>query len=131
MLNPIRTLTLAALTLALSAAATNAMADTQWQKEHPRREEVNNRLANQDKRIHQERKEGEITKGQAKQLHREDHAIRKEERTMASTNNGQHHEGRAARAESAGKSGQQADRQVAPQAAGRRERSALRSRRLP
>ena len=88
MLNPIRTLTLAALTLALSAAATNAMADTQWQKEHPRREEVNNRLANQDKRIHQERKEGEITKGQARQLHREDHAIHKEERTMASTNNG-------------------------------------------
>jgi hypothetical protein len=84
----IRTLTLAALSLALSAVATNAMADTQWQKEHPRREQVNNRLANQDKRIHEERKEGEITKGQAKQLHREDHAIRKEERTMASTNNG-------------------------------------------
>jgi uncharacterized protein with NRDE domain len=89
MSKPIRTtVTLAALTLALSAVASNAMADTQWQKEHPRREQVNNRLANQDKRIHQERKEGEITKGQAQQLHREDHAIRKEERTMASTNNG-------------------------------------------
>lgn len=89
MLKPIRTnVTLAALTLALSAVATNALADTQWQKEHPRREQVNNRLANQDKRIRQERKEGEITKGQAQQLHREDHAIRKEERAMASTNNG-------------------------------------------
>jgi hypothetical protein len=49
---------------------------------------VNGRLANQDKRIHQERKEGEITKAQAQKLHSEDHAIRQEERTMASTNGG-------------------------------------------
>ena len=42
----------------------------------------------QNKRIKQERKEGEITKGQAQQLHSEDHAIRGEERTMASTNGG-------------------------------------------
>jgi hypothetical protein len=74
----------------LGALATPALADndTQWQKDHPRREQVNNRLANQNKRIKQERKEGEINKAQAKQLHSEDHAIRKEERTMASTNGG-------------------------------------------
>jgi hypothetical protein len=78
----------AAATLALSALASNALADTQWQKEHPRREQVNNRLGNQNKRIKQERKEGEITKGQAAKLHKEDRAIRKEERTMASTNGG-------------------------------------------
>src|ERR1700719_4428747 len=89
MLKSIRTaLTVAAVTLALAGLTTNALADTQWQKDHPRREQVNNRLANQNKRIHQERKEGEITKAQAKQLHSEDHAIRQEERTMASTNNG-------------------------------------------
>jgi hypothetical protein len=93
MLKSIRTaLTVAAVTLSLSGLATNAMADTQadtqWQKTHPRREQVNNRLANQNKRIHQERKEGEITKAQAAKLHREDRAIRKEERTMASTNHG-------------------------------------------
>jgi len=76
------------LAASLAFASGAAMAETQWEKEHPRRDQVNDRLANQDKRIHQERKEGEITKGQAKQLHREDHAIRKEERTMASTNNG-------------------------------------------
>jgi hypothetical protein len=77
-------------TLLLSGVAANVMADndTKWQKDHPRREEVNNRLANQNNRIKQERKEGEITKGQAKQLHQEDHAIRQEERTMASTNGG-------------------------------------------
>jgi len=87
MFKSVRTaLTVAAATLALSGLATNAMADTQWQKDHPRREQVNNRLANQNQRIKQERKEGEITKAQAAQLHKEDHAIRQEERAMASTN---------------------------------------------
>ncbi len=80
---------LAALAVSLSGFAASAMADeTQWQKDHPRRTEVNSRLANQDKRIHQERKEGEITKAQAQKLHSEDRAIRSEERTMASTNHG-------------------------------------------
>ena len=71
-----------------SAFAQTTPAQTQWQKDHPRRAEVNGRLANQNQRIKTERKEGEITKGQAAQLHKEDHAIRKEERTMASTNGG-------------------------------------------
>ena len=90
MLKSIRSiLTVAAVSVALSGIAANAVADdTQWQKDHPRREQVNNRLANQNKRIHQERKEGEINKAQAAKLHREDHAIRQEERTMASTNHG-------------------------------------------
>ena len=90
MLKSIRSmLTVAAVSVALGGFAANAMADdTQWQKDHPRREQVNNRLANQNKRIHQERKEGEITKAQAAKLHSEDRAIRKEERTMASTNGG-------------------------------------------
>jgi hypothetical protein len=82
-------LTVAAATVALSALAGNAMADeTQWQKDHPRRTEVNNRLANQNKRIHNEVKDGQINKAQAAKLHSEDHAIRQEERTMASTNGG-------------------------------------------
>jgi hypothetical protein len=82
------TLTLAALALAASAVASEAMAATQWQKDHPRRTEVKTRLGNQDRRIHNEVKSGQITRGQARQLHREDHAIRGEERTMASTNDG-------------------------------------------
>ena len=45
-------------------------------------------IANQNNRIKQERKDGQISKGQAKQLHQEDHAIRQEERTMASTDGG-------------------------------------------
>jgi hypothetical protein len=86
-------LTIAAV-LALSGAATGAFAQSsssassQWDKNHPRRAEVNSRLANQNKRIDQERKSGQITKAQAHQLHSEDHAMRQEERTMASTNNG-------------------------------------------
>ena len=76
-------------TVALAGLASSALADeTQWQKDHPRRTEVNKRLANQDKRIKQERREGEITKAQAQKLHAEDHAIRNEERTMASTDHG-------------------------------------------
>ncbi len=90
MYKSIRTaVTAAAAAVALAAIAGNAFADeTQWQKNHPRRAEVNSRLANQNKRINTELKEGEITKGQAHKLHAEDHAVRQEERTMASTNGG-------------------------------------------
>jgi hypothetical protein len=90
MFKSIRTaVTVALATVALTGLVSTALADdTQWQKDHPRREQVNNRLANQNQRIKQERKEGEINKAQAQKLHAEDHAIRKEERTMASTNHG-------------------------------------------
>jgi hypothetical protein len=64
------------------------MADDQWQKDHPRRTQVNSRLNNQNARIHNEVKDGQINKAQAAKLHSEDHAIRGEERSMASTNGG-------------------------------------------
>ncbi len=73
--------------LALAGVAM-ADTDTKWQKNHPRREQVNERLANQNKRIRQEVKEGDMTKAKAARLHREDRTIRKEERTMARTNHG-------------------------------------------
>lgn len=63
-------------------------ADTQWQKNHPRREQVNDRLANQNKRIKEEVKEGDMTKAQARKLHRDDRQIRHEERAMARRNGG-------------------------------------------
>jgi hypothetical protein len=90
----IRSTQAALIAVALAAAAGTASAQTAtagdktWAQAHPRRAEVNGRLANQNRRIHQEVKEGEISKGQAAQLHRQDHQIRKEERTMASTNGG-------------------------------------------
>jgi predicted RND superfamily exporter protein len=63
-------------------------AETEWQKEHPRRAEVNKRLKNQNRRINQGVKNGKLTKQQAAQLHKEDHQIRQEERDMASQNGG-------------------------------------------
>lgn len=68
--------------------AGSAMADTPWQRTHPRREQVNNRLARQNYRIHQEVKEGDLTRQQAASLHAQDHQIRLEERSMASQNGG-------------------------------------------
>lgn len=83
-------ITLAAVLTAVSfGAASGAFAaETKWAKDHPRRHEVNSRLNNQDRRINQERKEGEISKGQAQALHKQDHQIRQEERDMASQNGG-------------------------------------------
>jgi hypothetical protein len=72
----------------VGSAVSAAFAETQWERNHPRRDQVNDRLANQNRRIHRELKEGEITKAQARQLHREDHAIRQEERDMAKLNGG-------------------------------------------
>ena len=73
---------------ALLAATAASAQETQWQKDHPRRAEVNGRLANQDKRIDQGEKSGKLTPGQANQLHREDRSIRKEERRMAAKDGG-------------------------------------------
>lgn len=72
----------------LGMILSTAMAQDKWQKDHPRRSEVNHRLNNQDKRIHKEVKEGEMSKGEAARLHKNDHEIRKEERGMAAQNHG-------------------------------------------
>jgi len=83
-----RILSAAVITAALAGAAGTANADTTWQKNHPRREQVNNRLANQNRRIHQDVKNGTLTRGQASALHHQDHQVRQEERAMASQNGG-------------------------------------------
>jgi hypothetical protein len=83
-----KTLFGAALIAASLAVATQAAADTPWQRHHPRREEVNARLANQNRRIHEERREGDLTASQAQALHQDDRQIRQEERDMASQNGG-------------------------------------------
>ncbi len=68
--------------------AQNAGGETTWQKDHPRRTEVNKRLNNQNNRIKNDVKNGSLTKGQAAALHKQDHQVRQEERDMASQNNG-------------------------------------------
>jgi hypothetical protein len=79
-------LTFAATVISLAALVGTASAETSWQKNHPRRTQVNSRLANQNRRIHNDVKDGTLTKGQAAQLHHEDHQVRQEERDMASQN---------------------------------------------
>ncbi len=81
-----RVIAIAAAGMLAVGIAGSAMADTPWQKTHPRREQVNNRLNRQNYRIHQEVKEGDLTKQQGYQLHEQDHQIRQEERDMASQN---------------------------------------------
>jgi hypothetical protein len=71
-----------------SMSAGSFAAEGQFDKTHPRRAEVNHRLNNQDKRIDNEVKEGEMTKAKADRLHKEDRHIRKEERAMASQHDG-------------------------------------------
>lgn len=72
-----------------AASAGSAIAsESRFEKHHPRRDQVNGRLQHQNQRIRTEVKEGELTKTQARKLHRKDQQIRKEERLMASQNNG-------------------------------------------
>ena len=73
--------------LAGTAGSTFA-ADTNWEKHHPRREQVNNRLENQHDRIAKEVKEGEMTRAKAARLSAKDRQIRREERLMARQNGG-------------------------------------------
>ncbi len=79
------------LSLAMDAAADTsgrAITKTHWAKHHPRRHEVNKRLNRQQHRIHHEVKEGDLTRSQASTLHKDDHAIRQEERDMTRQNDG-------------------------------------------
>lgn len=79
-------------TLLVAVAGTTVCAakdvDTKWQKHHPRREQVNDRLHHQNARIRDEVKEGDMSKADAAKLHQDDRQIRQEERDMASQNDG-------------------------------------------
>lgn len=81
-----KTLIFAAAAAMLGGLVGTASAETTWQKNHPRRTQVNHRLNNQNRRIHQDVKNGTMTKSQAAGVHKEDHQVRQEERDMASQN---------------------------------------------
>ena len=95
--------------LALLCGGAAGAQETKWQKNHPRRTEVNKRLNNQNRRIQQGVKSGELNKGQAKQLHQEDKSIRKQERQDAAANGGHITKQQQRQPEPAGKPGEQAD----------------------
>ena len=81
-------LSVALISCVVAGLSTSALAESHWAKTHPRRDEVNDRLVNQNRRIHQEVKEGDLTHAQAAKLHKDDRQIRQEERDMASQNGG-------------------------------------------
>ena len=86
---------LAAMGLVMAlTAVTGASAETRFDQNHPRRAEVNARLVNQDHRIRDERRVGEISVVKAERLHRRDHLIRVQERHFA-----RRHDGHITRAE--------------------------------
>lgn len=95
--------TIAAFILAASAAAgsfaqgdpasptvkpSESAAKSTFEKSHPRRAPVNERLESPHRRINRELREGELTKKQAKALNKNDRQIGAEERAMASQNGG-------------------------------------------
>jgi hypothetical protein len=86
-MSPRKAIMLVIATASFAGLGSAASAAT-WEQTHPRRTEVNGRLAHQDRRIHNEMRNGEISHGQAAALHRQDHQIRQEERLMASQNGG-------------------------------------------
>ena len=72
---------------AFSGTVADASAAT-WAQTHPRRDQVNDRLANQNARINHDLATGKITVGQAAFLHKEDRTVRAQERFDASFNSG-------------------------------------------
>jgi len=76
------------ITIFLLGNISSVFAESGWAKDHPRRQEVNKRLKNQNRRINKKVKDGKMTKAQAGKLHKEDKNIRREERGMAKQNGG-------------------------------------------
>lgn len=81
-----KTLTFAAAAAMLAGVVGTASAETTWQKNHPRRTQVNHRLNHQNRRIHNDVKNGTMTRGQAAAAHKDDRQVRQEERDMAGQN---------------------------------------------
>ena len=83
-----KSLSFAAAMVMLAGVVGTASAETTWQKNHPRRTQVNHRLHNQNRRIHNDVRNGTMTRRRAATVHREDHQVRQEERDMARQNGG-------------------------------------------
>jgi hypothetical protein len=66
----------------------NPASGSSFAEKHPRRAEVNERVANQKSRINQGEKSGKLTPGQAKQLEANDKAIKQQEHRDVKANGG-------------------------------------------
>ncbi len=80
----LRNMLVAAMGLTMAAGVAGAAsAATPWQHHHPRRVEVNHRLASLNHAIRRERAEGDLSARQAGRLHARAHMIRLQERRFA------------------------------------------------
>ena len=79
---------LLATTLASGILLSAPAAANRWEQRHPRRDQVVDRVQHQDRRIRQERKEGDITMAQARALRLSDRSIRLQQRADARANDG-------------------------------------------
>jgi len=84
----VRNLAIVFLGLGLVLSAVTSASAATFNRTHPRRAEVNHRLAVQNARIHRGVKEGTITPQEAAKLHSEDRSIRAEERSDAAAHDG-------------------------------------------
>jgi hypothetical protein len=84
--------TIASLLAALSVSgfmlAGTVHAENQWQRDHEGRVHINHRLKNQNRRINQGLKHGQLNGTEAQQLHAEDQSIRNQERQDAAADHG-------------------------------------------
>ena len=74
--------------VALGLISTSVFAQSNWDQNHPRRAEVNSRLNNQNARVGNKVADGKMSRAEAGKIHRQDHAIRREERSDAAANGG-------------------------------------------
>lgn len=78
----------AASIVALGLISTSVFAQNNFDATHPRRAEVNGRLANQNARVDNKVADGKMSPGEGAKIHAQDHAIRREERRDAAANGG-------------------------------------------
>jgi hypothetical protein len=83
-----RNLLVAALGVAAIAAAGSASAETRWEHNHPRQDQVLDRDAHQRHEIRAEARAGEISPAKAHRLLRHERQIAREDHRMAHRNGG-------------------------------------------
>ncbi len=83
-----KTFLAAVAALALTIGGAGVASAQTFDQAHPRRAEVNERLAHQDQRIDRQEARGRITPMKAARLHRADHRVRMAERRDARADHG-------------------------------------------
>jgi hypothetical protein len=83
-----KTIVTAALLTAMIGVVSAPAFAADFAATHPRRAEVNHRINHENAKTSREVRDGKLTAQQGRQLHREDHQVRTEERSMASQDGG-------------------------------------------